>query len=218
MYGDNRTRFCGRCSQNVYNLSDMTREEAEDLIRRTDGQLCVRFYKRRDGTILTRNCPVGLRTIRERLTGTSAAVIKGLLTLLASVCVMSWRVRSAEHFGVFPVTTGQPTGQQIMGAFDFPASFALLTVKRSEAFVRDRAILQVMPGSNSGGVGKTKRPVVVSIVITETGDVDEALFLKGDESLRGLAEEAASHWRFKPVLVKGEPVRVESTLSFRFNR
>src|SRR6185436_3746422 len=109
MYGDDRSRFCGQCSQNVYNLSTMTREEAEDLIRRTDGQLCVRFYRRRDGTILTKNCPVGLRAIKERLTGTSAAVIKGLLTVLVSVCVMSWRVRSAERFGVFPVTIAPRT-------------------------------------------------------------------------------------------------------------
>jgi hypothetical protein len=196
----------------------MTREEAEDLIRRTDGRLCVRFYKRRDGTILTRNCPVGLRAIKERLTGTSAAIIKGLLTLLASVAVMGWRVNSAERFGVLPVTIAQGTEQYTVttGVLEFPASPAPM-VKRSEAFVRDRAILQVTPGPDSSRVSRTKA-VVVSIVINEEGEVDEALFVRGDESLRDLAEEAAGHWTFKPVLVKGDPVRVESTLSFRFKR
>jgi len=63
MYGDDRVRFCGQCNLNVFNLSAMTKEEAEDLIRRADGRLCVRFYQRSDGTILTKNCPVGLQAI-----------------------------------------------------------------------------------------------------------------------------------------------------------
>jgi len=106
MYGDDRTRFCGRCSQNVYNLSSMTREEVEDLIRRTDGQLCVRFTDDRDGTILTRNCPVGLRAIKERLTGTSAAIIAGLLTVLASLIPLWRRASVNEPFDAFPGTMG----------------------------------------------------------------------------------------------------------------
>ena len=36
MYGNDRVRFCGQCNQNVYNLSAMTREEAENLIMRTE--------------------------------------------------------------------------------------------------------------------------------------------------------------------------------------
>ena len=217
MYGDDRTRFCGRCSQNVYDLSSMTRAEAEDLIRRTDGQLCVRFYKRRDGTILTRNCPVGLRAIKERLTGTSAAIIKGLLTLLACIGGLWWRARGNEDFRVFPVTIAPARETYITGALVRSPSIAP-PVRRSESFVRDRAILQVQPGPDWTGLGKTRKAVVVSIVITEDGEVDEALLVKGDESLRDLAEEAASHWRFKPLVVKGDPVRVESTLSFRVRR
>src|SRR5262245_4884267 len=65
MYGDDRVRFCGQCSQNVFNLSAMTTEEAEDLIRRAEGRLCVRYYRRSDGSILTKNCPVGLQAIRD---------------------------------------------------------------------------------------------------------------------------------------------------------
>src|SRR3712207_9211258 len=67
MVGDERVRFCGRCSLNVYNLSGMTRREAEALITRREGRLCVRFYRRADGTIITDNCPVGLRRLRRRM-------------------------------------------------------------------------------------------------------------------------------------------------------
>ena len=61
MSGDDQSRFCGRCAQFVYNLSEMTREEAEALILETEGKICVRFYRRADGTMLTKDCAVGAR-------------------------------------------------------------------------------------------------------------------------------------------------------------
>lgn len=64
MVGDERVRFCGSCRLNVYNLSDMTRAEAESLVRAAEGDenahVCVRFYRRADGTMLTQDCPAGL--------------------------------------------------------------------------------------------------------------------------------------------------------------
>ena len=83
MQGDERVRFCSHCRLNVYNLSEMPRAEAEDLIRRREGRLCVRFYRRHDGTILTRDCPVGIRALRQRLVRAVAA-IAGLVVALVS--------------------------------------------------------------------------------------------------------------------------------------
>jgi hypothetical protein len=66
MVGDERVRFCGSCEKNVYNLSQMTRDEAEALVREKEGRMCVRFYQRKDGTILSADCPVGVRRKRLR--------------------------------------------------------------------------------------------------------------------------------------------------------
>lgn len=60
MVGDERVRFCNSCQLNVYHLSGMTRLEAETLVQEKEGKLCVRYYRRADGTILTKDCPVGL--------------------------------------------------------------------------------------------------------------------------------------------------------------
>ncbi|HKX30550.1 MAG TPA: hypothetical protein VJ302_22865, partial [Blastocatellia bacterium] len=79
---DDRVRFCSQCNLNVYNLSGLTRPEAEDLINRAEGGLCVRFYRRSDGTILTRNCPVGLRTIRRRVAWGAQLLLGMLLSAL----------------------------------------------------------------------------------------------------------------------------------------
>jgi hypothetical protein len=66
MEGDDRVRFCGLCKKNVYDFSTLTSAEAVALIERTGGNLCGRLYRRRDGTLITADCPVGARRSRRR--------------------------------------------------------------------------------------------------------------------------------------------------------
>jgi hypothetical protein len=67
MAGDDRVRFCRQCWLYVYNLSEMSRQEAEALVREKERRrVCVRFYRRADGTIITRDCPVGLWAARRK--------------------------------------------------------------------------------------------------------------------------------------------------------
>ena len=73
MKGDERVRACAQCRLNVYNLSELSRTEAENLIRQKEGRLCVRFFRRADGTILTKDCPVGLRAARFKLVRLTAS-------------------------------------------------------------------------------------------------------------------------------------------------
>jgi hypothetical protein len=74
MAGDSRVRFCGHCRLNVYNISELSRSEAEALIVSTEGRVCARLFRRRDGTILTKDCPVGLRALRMRVSKKATAV------------------------------------------------------------------------------------------------------------------------------------------------
>lgn len=85
MAGDERVRFCDRCSLNVYNLSGMSRREAEALVAGAEGRLCVRFYRRADGTVLTRNCPVGLRALRRRAARVAGSALSAALGFFAGV-------------------------------------------------------------------------------------------------------------------------------------
>lgn len=54
MQGNAQTRFCTGCRKNVYNLSEMSRVEGEDLLTRTDAGVCVFFHPDADGTPLPR--------------------------------------------------------------------------------------------------------------------------------------------------------------------
>jgi len=89
MAGDERARFCRHCQKHVFNLSAMTRAEAEALIREKDGRFCGRFYRRRDGRMLTADCRVGRRLRQWRFVKVGAALAALLLLtatgLLASV-------------------------------------------------------------------------------------------------------------------------------------
>ena len=74
MVGGDRVRYCRSCEKNVYNLSEMSQTEAENLLQTHEGHLCVRFYQRADGKIMTNNCPVGLRAIRKMYVKQTAAI------------------------------------------------------------------------------------------------------------------------------------------------
>jgi hypothetical protein len=102
MIGTERSRFCAQCNLNVYNLSSMSRAEAEHLISNTEGRLCVRYYQRADGSILTQDCPVGLRALRRRLSSVSKAVASAVLGFLAGL-------------GLYGITSREHKAQPLMG-------------------------------------------------------------------------------------------------------
>ena len=85
MMGDERKRYCGECKLNVYNLSGMTRREAEDMIINSEGRLCVRFYRRSDGTVLTKDCPVGWQAIKRRVSKIASAYASLVFALLSGI-------------------------------------------------------------------------------------------------------------------------------------
>jgi len=86
MSGNDRVRFCESCQLNVYNLSEMTSDEVRSLIVKSEGRLCGRMYRRADGSILTRDCPVGLRAVRLRVAKFASAVFATMF----SVCSISF--------------------------------------------------------------------------------------------------------------------------------
>jgi phage FluMu protein Com len=81
MVGDDRVRFCNQCNLNVYNISTMAKAEAESFIANAEGRICAKLYRRADGSILTRNCPIGLRAVRKKVSRAAAAAFSALVSL-----------------------------------------------------------------------------------------------------------------------------------------
>jgi hypothetical protein len=129
MEGNERVRFCESCALNVYNLSAMTAQEAEHLVVRKEGRLCVRFYQREDGTIMTQDCPRGLIAIRRSarrtaliLGGSVAAMFVLLFGLLTAAVGMSHRAQGSK--GPFNTLNswlnGSSGGSNIQGGLQPP--------------------------------------------------------------------------------------------------
>ena len=85
MHGSNRQRFCQQCNLNVYNLSDMTKDEAESFLVNSEGRVCVKIYRRKDGTVLTQNCPIGWQAVKKRISRVTTAVFSMIVGLFTGV-------------------------------------------------------------------------------------------------------------------------------------
>ena len=96
MVGDARTRFCPKCEKNVHNLSEMARAEAEAFLQSVAGPVCVRMYKRFDGTVITADCPVGMK--KKRVKRLVLATI-GAGVAAAAGAIAFWRYEETMVMG-----------------------------------------------------------------------------------------------------------------------
>jgi hypothetical protein len=101
MRGDDKSRFCLQCQKHVYNFAAMTAEEGLALVREKEGDLCGRLTRRRDGTVMTQDCPVGwaarVRRMRRRCV---YGMVAGILILVSFTGLSRLRGNSG---------TGQPS-------------------------------------------------------------------------------------------------------------
>ncbi len=100
MQGDDRVRHCGDCRLNVYNVAEMTRAEAATLITMSEGKrVCMRLYRRPDGTLITQDCWERLRAARRRgwVAFAAALVIVGLTQLGLRFAALGWLLQWASR-------------------------------------------------------------------------------------------------------------------------
>jgi hypothetical protein len=114
MAGNDQVRHCAQCNLNVYNFSEMTAQQVEQLITASNGErVCGRLYRRADGSILTSDCPVGLRArihrVSRRLSTALAAVMSLACTAKAKpqqAALIQGEVSTVELGDVVRVQTG----------------------------------------------------------------------------------------------------------------
>lgn len=107
MVGNNRQRYCGECKLNVYNLSGMSRTEAENLLLQSEGRICVRYFRRSDGTVLTEDCPVGWQAVKMRMSRFWTATVSLLFAVFGGIGLTTY-LTQYEHeestIGAIPVS------------------------------------------------------------------------------------------------------------------
>jgi hypothetical protein len=113
MQGNDQVRFCPLCRLNVYNISEMTEREAEEFLQKAEGRTCIRMYQRRDGKVLTRNCPVGMAVIYRRL---GYAIGFVLVLFFGGVSLAMAKIRSYDQPDVYqPTLTERARAMPVIG-------------------------------------------------------------------------------------------------------
>ncbi len=59
--------------------------------------------------------------------------------------------------------------------------------------------------------------VLLTAIISKEGDIIELKVVKGDPVLAEAAVDAVKHWKYKPYLLQGEPVEIETTILVKFH-
>ncbi len=59
--------------------------------------------------------------------------------------------------------------------------------------------------------------VALSAIISKTGDLQDLVPISGRRLLAPAAIEAVKQWRYRPYLLNGEPVEVETTITVNFH-
>ncbi len=103
----------------------MTRYDAEHLLRLSEGKLCVRYFLRSDGTILTKDCPVGWARVKERVSVFATAAFSLLISIsggLFFASMFSGRETMGEVgvMGAVPKASPTPRLVPLMGDIEMP--------------------------------------------------------------------------------------------------
>jgi hypothetical protein len=115
MRGDERVRHCPDCKLNVYNVAAMSRREAGLLIQEREGRLCLRLFRRADGTLITADCWDKVRAARRR--GRLA-----FACALVLVCLIHLGIRVAAVRALLAHVAGEPPPIVMMGEAESPAA------------------------------------------------------------------------------------------------
>jgi hypothetical protein len=86
MAGDDRSRFCARCHQQVHDISELTTDEALALVNGVQKPPCVRIYRRPDGRVMTADCATKYERAWKWLRRRSGRVASLFALLLLSGC------------------------------------------------------------------------------------------------------------------------------------
>lgn len=109
MTGDEQTRRCGVCRQDVHDIASFTNEEVATLVARSE-RFCMRLFRRADGRVVTADCaPLRFRlerAVHRSALGRSKWVAAVMLGLIAFLCFGWLRFNQAVTSRVTQSTMG----------------------------------------------------------------------------------------------------------------
>jgi hypothetical protein len=121
MAGNDQVRYCSACRKSVYNLSKMTRGQAEALVAASHGDLCARFIRLADGTIQTEEPHFHFGLLDRRASPVAAAIVTAVLGVGPAAALPN---RAASPSG-WSYSVAQDDGSQVQAAAEGGANASL---------------------------------------------------------------------------------------------
>src|SRR5215471_4735836 len=95
MSGSDQVRHCAECNRQVYDLSKMTRSQAERLVIVKEGSFCARISRSPDGAVITLEEP-GPQFITRRASPLAAAVVSAAISFASTAPAPAGPARRAQ--------------------------------------------------------------------------------------------------------------------------
>ena len=103
MKGNDQVRFCEHCELSVHNLSAMTRHQAERLVARSNGRLCVQYVADANGKPLLAQAGMKLHRISRRASRIAAGAFTATLSVTSAVAHSSQNFQnSLSRYSTLP--------------------------------------------------------------------------------------------------------------------
>lgn len=112
----------------------------------------------------------------------------------------------------FMLISARPAPAQ--AAADATSSLVRVAENVASTMVISKSPMQYPDAARQAGVQGT---VVLKILVDQAGKVKEVSAISGEPSLAQAATDAVKQWRYKPYLVDGVPVEMETQLSVKFS-
>jgi TonB family protein len=105
----------------------------------------------------------------------------------------------------------------LMGGASSAPTPVLQTVNVSQGVSRGLLVKTVQPAYPSVALRmRTEGPVELIATITKNGDISTVKILSGDAGLAHAAADAVKQWKYKPYLLNGEPVEIQTQVTVIF--
>ena len=132
-----------------------------------------------------------------------------MLCVCASMSAQEQKDESPQPAAVAPQS---PPDQPSLPAVQSPQQ-----IRVEEGVTRGSIIKKVQPKyPKDARKNRVQGTVVLQARISKTGDVADLRVISGDELLVPAAIKAVEQWKYRPYLLKGQPIEVQTRITLNF--
>jgi TonB family protein len=143
-------------------------------------------------------------------------IARRLLLAVCMLCVCAG-LHSQEQKGQPPQPAPADNPQLPPDQPSLPKIQSPQQIHVEEGATRGSIIKKVLPNyPKEARKNRVQGTVVLQVLISKTGDVADMRVISGDELLVPAAIKAVKQWKYKPYLLKGQPIEVQTRITLNF--